>query len=326
MRAWLLDELTGLDGLRLAEVPDPQPAAGEVLLRLRYAALNPADRYLAEGQYPARPRLPHILGRDGLGTAIGVGQAVTGITLERDYAILRGPAGVVRPGTFAEYVALPAEYLVAPPTGWTPVQAACAALAYLTAWQALTADGPPPPVVLVTGASGGVGIAAIQLAWAAGCRVVALTRGRAKQQALREAGAELVCDITEADWADRLKARLKPDRVGLVIDNIGGDVFNQCLATLGDQGRVSCVGRLAGPVPQFNTGSLLFRRLRITGISVGAWSAAEAREAWERIVAALAGTGTRPVVDSIHPFTQLPAAFARLAAGPLGKVVLKVAG
>ena len=77
MKAWLLDDLTGIDGLRLTEVPDPVPGAGEVILEVHFAALNPADRYLAERQYPAKPPLPHILGRDGIGSVLEVGSGIS---------------------------------------------------------------------------------------------------------------------------------------------------------------------------------------------------------------------------------------------------------
>src|SRR6266404_2707411 len=79
MRAWLLDEIGGLDKLHLGDAPDPVAGAGEVVLHVHYAALNPADRYLAEGQYPAKPPFPHILGRDGLGTVVAVGEGVTSV-------------------------------------------------------------------------------------------------------------------------------------------------------------------------------------------------------------------------------------------------------
>ena len=73
MRAWLLDRIEGLGALRLADAPEPKPGPGEVVLEVHYAALNPADRYLAEGQYPAKPALPHVLGRDGIGTVVEIG-------------------------------------------------------------------------------------------------------------------------------------------------------------------------------------------------------------------------------------------------------------
>src|SRR5512137_1579069 len=102
MKAWLIDKLEGIGGLRLAEVPDPVPRPDEAILQVHYAALNPADRYLAENQYPAKPRLPHILGRDGLGTVIEVGSEVTNLRVGDRRALLRGQVGGDRPGTFAQ--------------------------------------------------------------------------------------------------------------------------------------------------------------------------------------------------------------------------------
>src|SRR5947209_1377928 len=102
MKAWLLDSLTGLDHLRLGEVPDPAPQADEVVLQIHFAALNPADRYLAERHYPARPPLPHILGRDAVGTVIQLGEGVGNALTGEQFSILRGEVGVNRPGTFAE--------------------------------------------------------------------------------------------------------------------------------------------------------------------------------------------------------------------------------
>jgi len=108
MRAWLIDQLNGIENARLTEVADPVPAAGEVLLRLTCAALNPADRYLAQGEYPARPPLPHILGRDGSGVVAGCGSGVQGHAIGDKRAILRSDVGVSRWGTFADLVTVPA--------------------------------------------------------------------------------------------------------------------------------------------------------------------------------------------------------------------------
>ena len=164
MKAWLLDAFEGIARLRLSDVPDTAPAAGEAVIDVHYAALNPADRYLAEGQYPARPALPHVLGRDGFGTVAAVGPGVTGVHVGDRRSILRGEVGVSRWGTFAQKVAVPVESLVEAPPNWTEPQAASASLVYLTAYQALTQWGELAPyVVLVTGASGGVGVASLQL-------------------------------------------------------------------------------------------------------------------------------------------------------------------
>ena len=94
---------------------------------------------------------------------------------------------------------------------------------------------------------------------------------------------------------------------------------------LGESGKVSLVGRLAGPVPEFNTATLFFRRLRLGGVAVGAYTTAESRAAWQQIIHLLDRAKVRPLVDSIFPFDQLPQAFERLAQGPMGKVLLRIA-
>ena len=326
MRAWLIDELKGIGGLHLADVPDPVPRPNDVLLQVHYAALNPADRYLAENQYPAKPSLPHILGRDGLGTVVQVGSEVKDARVGDRRAILRGETGGNRPGTFAQLVAVPAQDLVELPPGWSEPEAAGAVLVYLTAYQALTMWGPlpPPAVVLVTGASGGVGVATVQLAAALGHKVVALSRSPEKSRRLEQLGATLTLNPEDPQWRDALKSTLAPRRVDLAIDNIGGKLLPQVIDTLGDLGRVSLVGRLAGPVPSFNTAALFFRRLRLGGVAVGAWTNSEGRAAWQEVLSLLSRTGARPQVDQVFPFEQLPQAFERLAQGPMGKVLLAV--
>ena len=326
MKAWLLDALTGLQNLRLAEAPDPVPKPDEAVLELHYAALNPADRYLAERQYPAKPSLPHILGRDGMGTVVLAGDAAGELRPGDRRIILRGDLGGDRPGTFAQRVAVPAESLVEVPPGWSEPEAAGAALVFLTAYQALTMWGPLPesPVVLVTGASGGVGVAAVQLASAMGHKVVALSRSAEKSQRLRELGAAATYNPAEPGWGQALKAALAPRRVDLAIDSVGGKLLPEVIDALGNLGKASLVGRLAGPVPNFNTATLFFRRIRLGGVAVGAYSNAERVAAWREVLRLLARTAARPQVDSVWPFDQLPGAFERLAQGPFGKVLLRV--
>jgi NADPH2:quinone reductase len=327
MQAWLLHEIGSLEHLRLGETPDPVPGPGEALLRVEFAALNPADHYLALGQYPAKPGLPHILGRDGIGTVAAVGPSVTNVKPGDRRVLLRSEVGITRPGTFAQFVVVPVESLAQPPVDWSPEQAAAAPLVYLTAYQALTAwdDLPPAAVVLITGASGGVGVASVQLARALGHTVIGTSRDPAKSQKLREIGAHLVVDPNDPDWRKKVKDHLAGRRVDLAIDNVGGPLFNQVLDTLADRGRVSCVGQLAGPVPDFKPASLFFRRLKLGGISVGAYTPAESQQAWSRVRELLAKAGARPLIDSVGDFDKLKEAFARLNKGPMGKVLLRVA-
>ena len=112
MKAWLIDGMNGMGALRLSEAPDPKAGKGEVVLDVRFAALNPADRYLAEGQYPGKPSMPHILGRDGVGVVSAVGPGVDQIQIGDKRMVLRSEIGVSRAGTFAERVAVPVESLV----------------------------------------------------------------------------------------------------------------------------------------------------------------------------------------------------------------------
>jgi NADPH2:quinone reductase len=326
MKAWLLDELNGIDHLRLAEVADPVPQSGEAILEVQFAALNPADRYLAERQYPIRPALPHILGRDGVGRVIAIGKDVTGVQVGDKRAILRGDVGGSRWGTFAQRVAVPEENLVEPPIGWSDEQSAGATLVYLTAFQALTMWGPLPPaaVVLVTGASGGVGVASVQLASAMGYTVIGLSRSPEKSRQLERLGASMTFNPEDTQWRQMAKTKLAPRRVDLAIDNVGGKLLPEVIETLADQGRISLVGRLAGPVPSFNTATLFFKRLRLGGVAVGAYANAESRAAWQEVLRLLSNKGSRPLVDSTFPFEQLAEAFARLAKGPMGKVLLQV--
>ena len=326
MRAWLLPSFTGIDTLTLGQFPDPIPKANQIVLAVEFAALNPADNYLALGQYPAKPPLPHVLGRDGVGTVIALGEGVSGIAIGDTRVIFRGETGVSRPGTLAQRVAVDADYTTDVPAGWTLEQAAAAPLVYLTAWQALTQfDGiPEKALVLVTGATGGVGVATVQLAHAAGHTVIGLSRSKEKAEKLRALGADMTFDPQEKSWTDALKKALGSRRVDLAIDNIGGESFHHVLSVMEMNGRISVVGRLAGPVPHFNTAALFFRRLQIGGVAVATYTPDQMRTAWTGILAALAKINARPVINHIYGFEEVPAAFARLAAGPMGKVVVAV--
>ncbi len=322
MKAWVIDNLNGIQGLRLADLPEPTPGPGEAVVEISLAGLNPADRYLAAGEYPAKPAFPHVLGRDGLGTVVAVAPDVQDVAVGDRVVIVRSEIGVSRQGTFARRVAVPVGSLVPVPAGWTDEQSAGAVLVCLTAFQALTQWGDvPPSVVLVTGASGGVGVATVQLATAMGHRVIGLSRDPRKRQTLIGLSATACFDPAE-NWVDRLKA--DKTRVDLAVDNIGGPGFTDVIAALGHGGRVSVVGRLAGPVPQFNTSTLFFRRIKIGGVAVGDYTPSQSRAAWGSVVKILDDAKVRPVVDSVHPFDQLPAAFDRLHAGPMGKVLLRL--
>jgi NADPH2:quinone reductase len=331
MRAWLMDSYDGVEKLRLAEVDDPKPGPGEVLLRMRFAALNPADAFLAKAMYPAKPPLPHILGRDGVGDILEVGPGVDRVKPGDTVGILRCNAGVETWGTLAEKAVIPAASVAPVPAGWSLEEMAGAPLVFLTAWQALTqwSDPPAPPaegsVLLVTGASGGVGVASVLLGRSMGLRVAALSRSAEKGAKLKTLGADFVFDPQDKGLRKGVTAALAPKKVDIVVDNVAGPLFNDLIAMLAYGGRVSVVGRSGGAVPDFNTGTLFFRRNRIGGVAVADFTPEGAQIAWQEIVRRLDAIGRRPVVDGVSPFEDVKQAFARLDRGPMGKVLVKVA-
>jgi NADPH2:quinone reductase len=332
MRAWLMDSKAGVDNLRLGEVPDPQPGPAQVLLRVRFAALNPADAFLAQGLYPANPPLPHILGRDGVGDVVAIGFGVAHVRVGETVGILRCGVGVEAWGTLAETVVVPVENVIRIPRDWSLEETAGAPLGFLTAWQALTqwSDPPAPPpagsVLLVTGASGGVGVASVLLGKSMALIIVALSRSEEKRARLKTLGADVVVDPADKNLVELVNAAISPNRVDLAVDNVGGKLFARMIDLLGYGGRISVVGRSGGTVPEFNTATLLFRRIRIGGVSVGDSSAQQAQAVWKEIVDRLDAMGQRPLVDTIVPLEEVKRGFARLAQGPMEKVLVRVAG
>lgn len=331
MRAWLMDSYDGIERLRLGEVPDPQPGPGQVLLRMRFAALNPADAFLAQGMYPTKPPLPHILGRDGVGDVVAMGAGVNNVRMGEAVGILRCDIGVNVWGTLAEKVMVPAENVIRIPSGWSLEEMAGAPLVFLTAWQALTQwnDPPAPPhtgsVLLVTGASGGVGVASVLLGQSMQLTVVALSRSAEKRVRLKRLGADFVFDPADRNLIKAVMAAISPKKVDLAVDSVGGALLPQVVAMLGYGGRISVVGRSGGIVPEFNTATLLFRRIRMGGVSVGDETAQAAHMVWKEIVARLDSMGQRPQVDATVSFEDVKKGFARLAQGPMGKVLVQVA-
>jgi NADPH:quinone reductase len=330
MRAWLMDSYEGVEKLRLGDVADPEPGPGQVLLKLKFAALNPADAFLSQGMYPAKPALPHILGRDGVGDVVKAGPGVTGFNPGSTVGILRCDAGVSVWGTLADLVVVPAASLAPIASGWSLEQATAAPLVFLTSWQALTQwSDPPAPaatgsVLLVTGASGGVGTASVQLGKSMGLTVVALSRSAEKRAKLLRLGADFAFDPADSNLRKSVMTAIAPKKVDLVVDSVGGALFNEVIAMLGYAGRISVVGRSGGGVPEFNTATLFFRRNRIGGVAVGDYTPEQAQTAWKEIVRRLDAAGQKPVIDAVYPFEEVKAAFARLNQGPMGKVLVRV--
>jgi NADPH2:quinone reductase len=324
MKAWRFHTFGDLSNLQLEDVPQPAAGDGEAVVQLQYAALNPADAFLVRGLYPGAGEPPFAPGRDGSGV---IADAAPGGRFQQGdrVVVLRSDLGVTRDGTFAEYVRAPESTLAPLPDGWSMEEGAAGPLVLLTAWRALMRVGglEPGERVLVTGASGGVGTAAVMLAKARGARVVALSRSPVKRERLTELGADAAIPSDAQDLGDLVRGALDGGRVDLTVENLGGPFLDQAVALSAPRGRIMVVGLLAGLKAEVTIGRLIHKQVRIEGVSVGAYTDAEAQEDWLQIVAAMERSGMRPLVDETFAMGDLPSAFEHLEANHMGKVLLK---
>ena len=325
MRAWRFHEAGDIRNLLFEESDTPKAGSGEALVRLKCAALNPADRYLVEGQYPRAGAPPFTPGRDGAGTVIRAaenGRFKTGDKV----CILGGLTGVSLQGTLAEECAVPEEWLAPVPEGWTCEQAAAAPLVHLTAWRALKVCGEleAGETVLITGASGGVGTACIFLAKSLGARVIALSRDPEKRKALEALGADAVLDSEAADLEQQVKKAGGDRSVSLTVENLGGPFLGKCIRMSAAHGRIMVVGLLANLKAEVSIPLLIHKNLRLQGLSVSAFTAKEAHIAWKGVLECYARCSKRPMISRIFPLEQVQEAFEHMREGHLGKVVIRV--
>ncbi|MEK7795640.1 MAG: zinc-binding dehydrogenase [Candidatus Hydrogenedentota bacterium] len=325
MRAWRFAEFGDISNFKLGECPKPEPGAREVLIRVAYAALNPADRLLVEGKYPGAGKLPLTVGRDGSGVVEGVGADCRLRSGDR-VLVLRSEVGITRQGTLAEYVVAPEESVAPVPEGWSMQEAAAASVAYLTAWKTLVNQGGlrEGETVLVTGASGGVGIAAVQLAKILGARVVALSRNEAHRARLLELGADYALNAAAPDLEKAIRGAV--GTVNLTVENVAGPFIQTSLNLSALNSRIMVIGLLAGHSAQVSLGALLFNQVRIEGVHVGKMSPEDAQRAFARVVKTLRKGDQRPLVGKVFEFEAVQDAFMHLAAGHLGKVLVRIGG
>ena len=323
MKAWRFHEFGKIENLKLEDVTVAEPDDDEALVKLEYASLNPADRFLVMGRYPRPGTPPFSVGRDGCGT---IQTPAHGGRFKKGdrVIILRSQIGITRDGTLAQYVTVPEESLAPLPGGWSAQEGAAGPLVQLTAWQALVDEGncSEGKTVLVTGASGGVGTAAVMQAKALGARVVALSRSEEKRGRLKELGADLVYDTDDPDLVDHVVEGLDGGRCDIVVENLAGPFLQKSINLTGYRGRICVMGLLAGLKSEIVIGSFMFKRIHIVGIAVGSYTPPDAQAAWAKIVETLDGAGKRPLVDRVFSLEEVQEGFAHLDKGPMGKVLI----
>lgn len=326
MRALLTSQAIGWPNTKLTDINLREGRPDQVLVKIHAVGLNPADNFQIEGRYPGGPKPPFIAGRDACGVVVH-GDA-NGQWKAGDHVVtVQTTTTDLEHGTLCEQQWIAAENLATKPAGWSDVEAAAAPLVFQTAWKALVDVGglQPGQHVVVTGASGGVGLAAVQLARAYGATVVALSRSADKQRRLIEAGAHYVFSPDMPHLKDRIFEALKTKGVHLVVENVGGSSLSTAVHLVGIHGRISVVGVLAGVEANISIPALMFKRASIHGVLVTDDAPVKAHVAWSRIVEILDKAHCRPIIDSEFTLEEAPAAFEKLSGTVFGKVVVKIA-
>ena len=326
----------GLDRLRIAERPDPEPGPGELLLAVKAVALNRRDLMTVEGSYNPKQPLPLVPCSDAAAEVLAVGEGVTRfaegdrvcplfsrgwLSGEPEREKLRSTLGGPLDGTLAERMVVPAESAVAAPEHLTDEEASTLPCAALTAWSAVVTHGRTRPgdVVLVLG-TGGVALFALQVASLAGARVIVTSSSDDKLARARELGAEGTINYRkEPEWGRRVKELTGGRGADLVIEVGGAKTLSRSLHAVRMGGTIAMIGALAGGEAPLSVIPILMRQVRVQGVMVGD------REGFEAMNRALAAHDLRPVVDRAFPFDEVPAAFRHMASGKhFGKVVVRV--
>jgi zinc-binding alcohol dehydrogenase/oxidoreductase len=333
MRAVVLRTLGGPEVLQLEDAPDPHAGSGEVLVRLRAAALNHRDVFIRKGQYSGI-KLPAILGSDGAGEVVETGPGVDGAWRGREVIIdpsfnwgpderAQGPSfhilGLPVDGTYAELVKIPVDHLHDKPRHLSFEEAAAVPLASVTAYRALVtrAGVKPGETVVVTGIGGGVATAALAIGNHFGAHVYVTSGSDAKLEAARTHGAVGGVNHSNPDWPAALVAQIG-ERPDVLIDGAGGDTFNKALDLLKPGGRLVSYGATAGPTPQLEVRRIFWKQLNVMGSTMGT------RADFAAMVRLFAG-GLRPIVDRVMPLADASAAHRRMEEGhQFGKIVLKM--
>jgi NADPH:quinone reductase-like Zn-dependent oxidoreductase len=331
MKAFLVERY-GNDGLRAADVPEPQVGDGDVLVKVSAASINPLDKMVRNGEFKRllKYRTPFVLGHDVAGTVTRVGAAV------RDFQV--GDEVYARPrdlriGTFAEYIAIDQEDVAPKPASLTLYEAAAVPLVSLAAWQALVdrANAQPGEKVLVHAGSGGLGSTVIQLAKHLGTTVATTASGR-NAELVRGLGADVIVDYKKEDFAAMLSG------YDVVLDSLGGENLEKSLMVLKPGGRaISVTGppdpgfakQLGAPKYMGVVMGLLSRKIREQARKLGvrySFLFMQANGSQLRELAALYDAGhLRPVIDKTFPFDQTLQALAHVEQGRAnGKVVIAV--
>jgi NADPH:quinone reductase len=325
MKALLCTEWGGPDALKVGERPSPVPAPGEILVAVHACGLNFADTLMIQGKYQERPAFPFSPGLEVSGEVLESGAQSGGFAPGDKVIALCGHGGL------AERVAVASGNAVKLPPGMDLVTAAGFAVAYGTAHVGLErrARLQPGEVLLVHGAAGGVGLAAVEVGTKMGATVIAAASSEEKLALARAHGAEHAINYREDDLRERVKALTDGRGADVIFDPVGGEVFDQSLRCINWEGRILVVGFASGSIPTLPVNLALVKNMSVVGIYWGAYRTRDSsvlQQSWRQLLAWLDEGALRPHISATYTLAEAPAALASLIERrATGKVVVTVA-
>ncbi|MEH6671802.1 NADPH:quinone oxidoreductase family protein [Halopseudomonas sp.] len=324
MKAVLCKEFGPASSLVLEETTDPVAKANEVVLDIHAAGVNFPDTLIIEGKYQIKPPFPFSPGGEAAGVIASVGDKVS--HLKPGDRVM----GLTGYGSFAEKIAVDASRILPIPKNMDFVTAAGFSMTYGTSMHALKqrADLKPGETLLVLGASGGVGLAAVEIGKAMGARVIAAASSAEKLEVARAAGADELINYTEVSLKDAVKELTKGQGADVIYDPVGGDLFDQAVRSINWKGRLLVVGFASGRIPEFPVNLALLKGSSIVGVFWGAFAAREPqtnRENFEELFAWFSEGKLKPLVSEKFRLDQYEDALNILTSRKaVGKVVVEV--
>jgi NADPH2:quinone reductase len=315
-------QLGSFEHYEVVERPQPKPGAGELLIEVRACGIGYGDALMALGRYQVKPKTPHTPGGEVAGVVVALGSDVTGFA-PGDRVMAHVSGGM------AEYVVAAADRAWPVPPGVRLEQAAALRINYLTALHGLRSRAQirPGERLLVTGAAGGVGAAAVQIGRLLNAEVIATGSTEAKRDAARSSGAAIVLDTSPDGWRERLAAAA-PGGVDVVFDTVCGPLFEPAFRSLRWGGRHLVVGFVHGEIPALPANLPLLKGAALVGVDVTQYLTREPDAAAKSLAQVLSWTAAgdiAPVVGSVFPMSDAQAALSAAFSGRgIGKVVLQV--
>jgi NADPH2:quinone reductase len=322
MHAWLCENPTGVDAVTWKELPTPRPGAGEVRIAIKAASLNFPDLLIVQNKYQTKPPLPFVPGSEFAGVIEAVGDGVKHLKPGQAVAAFSGTGG------FATHACVSAAVVMPLPAGFAFDDAAAFVLTYGTTHHALVdrAALKAGETLLVLGAAGGVGTAAIQIGKAVGARVIAAASSDEKCALCREIGADETINYTSTNLRDALKSMTGGKGPDVVYDPVGGDLVEPVFRSIAWRGRYLVIGFAQGGIPSLPLNLPLLKGASIVGVFWGEFARREPQanaRALGELAQWYAQGKVKPVIDQRLPMNALPQAFQRMGTRQVrGKLVL----